>query len=608
MIGDINNNSNLLPMMDRLRSILSNEKQSNVSDPTIKADLKKTFDDIERYFSHTATLEELKVIQLFKNEFNKSTSSINQLVLSRLEEIIDHSKPNYFAAKITFKDQVLSILDKFINTFVGKIRVAINKQIFFVWDQKLRYASSEKYIQSLKDKITALATEIEKNPSSKTLIEQKEKTEASLKKALVFVAKYEGGLKAAENTRTQLENISGTPLVLETKDKAKLDGFYLDACHFQSKCRDCGGKSINLTLGTSGNISGLIFPKDTKANAFIAELDALKIFKDFDNSDVKGIGWAKVNMGDNIVILPDFEVDKLINEGIITKQIEGLSFKNEIQTNSTYTSIEPKPASGVVVLGLGSAGVYERYKREALLLLMQGTNIMLFNHRGMGESTGKPSESGTYEDMETVYQYLKQVQGVDDEKIVVRGLCLSGGIVAKLAADHPKINVILDQTYTDIRKIALREVLSDIKKWLNYKPEQKSMLKQIILSSLTPILNLALRLVFADYNTIEHMKKSDGHVLVLRTTADEYIDKSMTDEIIDSYAKNHPQEGRAHKMHIGHMSGEHCDSWLDSEHNLGRYHMLSFLKECKVLNPFIDKESTLKALSSEHIAYLNNSP
>ena len=418
-----------------------------------------------------------------------------------------------------------------------------------------------------------------------------------------------------------MSSIGGLRVVLQTKDNAKLDGMYLSAQSFQQKCIESGAMSLRLQVPIGNNkqidLSGLIIPTAENADEFVSSLERLKLFNNFDEDSKNcGAGWAKVDIGGQTAIVPDFEIQRLLDSGLLIGGKGEYSFSEEaIKT----VQIDKKPLeinsrkSGTVVLGLGAAGVYEMYKREALFLLMQGTNVMLFNHRGQGESTGKPSEQGTYEDMDTVYQYLKEIHHVEDNQLVLRGLCLSGGIVSKLASSHPDINIILDQTYSDIKDITFNTVLENVKEILKYNPNEESQVKNAILAGLTPVLKAVASLVSPDYQTARHLRNHKGHVLVLRATEDTYMNKRMTDKILDELART-ASPGINSRVHVGHMPGIHGASWIDAKvthgdqktADLGRYHMLAFLQECGAFNPFIDNGGAMRSLLTDYHEYLES--
>jgi esterase/lipase len=624
-----------------LKQEYNNKLDRNVKEVNVKirSVVKEGFAQIEKYLSaNSVTKQDLETLQKFQGELVEVNQITADIGLDKLNAIINKITLNgvdkaYFQSKSTLKDKVGLLLGRFNNFFVGRIRNKINKLIFFTWNQKLRFNKSLNKIVKFNEQISKLEARLAENPENMNLKRQLDSKKAELVRNEKFVAEYEKNLATAERTRKQFEIIGGTHLALQTKDGETLDGIYLNVENFRKKCAEAGAKQVKISVpvdGINAEIPGLILLKDEDADKFIKTLEQLKLFKDF-NEDLlarnKGGGWTKVNIGDQVSIVPDFEVECLLKKGIITEKVEkqdvnsrvkevSYSFAEnvfkDVKLDSKDLKIDAKK-SGTIIMGMGAAGIYEMAKREAVSLLMQGINVMLYNHRGQGASSGKPSEKGIYEDMETVYQYLKQAHNASDENLVLRGLCLSGGFVSELASRHPKVNIILDQTYADISDISLNTVLDSVKDVLNYNPENAGAIKKAIIAVLTPILRAVTSLVSPDFRTAAYLKDVQGKILILRATEDTYTSKEMTDKILNTYA-SHSSPERSRKVWVGHMPGIHGSPWLDARKaygngqkvDLGRYHIISFLKETGTLNPFIDKGSTLKELSSDYTSYLQS--
>jgi len=67
-----------------------------------------------------------------------------------------------------------------------------------------------------------------------------------------------------------------------------------------------------------------------------------------------------------------------------------------------------------------------------------GLNVFIFDYRGYGHSTGKPSEQGTYLDAQAAWNYLKGERGMPASSIVIAGRSLGGAVASWLAGQvHP---------------------------------------------------------------------------------------------------------------------------------------------------------------------------
>lgn len=79
-----------------------------------------------------------------------------------------------------------------------------------------------------------------------------------------------------------------------------------------------------------------------------------------------------------------------------------------------------------------------------------GLNLLAFDYRGYGESTGTPDERGLYDDATASYAYLTRTRGVPPERIVIFGHSLGSGVAIELAARVAAAGLIVDAAYTSI--------------------------------------------------------------------------------------------------------------------------------------------------------------
>lgn len=85
--------------------------------------------------------------------------------------------------------------------------------------------------------------------------------------------------------------------------------------------------------------------------------------------------------------------------------------------------------------------------------LKQGFQIVLWNYRGYGRSTGTPSIASSMKDVNTVYQYAIERMGLDP--VVVHGYSIGGCPAIDLAqkkSDAIKL-LIADRTFSNIAQV-----------------------------------------------------------------------------------------------------------------------------------------------------------
>jgi fermentation-respiration switch protein FrsA (DUF1100 family) len=79
-----------------------------------------------------------------------------------------------------------------------------------------------------------------------------------------------------------------------------------------------------------------------------------------------------------------------------------------------------------------------------------GLNLLAFDYRGYGDSTGAPDEQGLYDDALASYSYLTERRGVAPDEVVIFGHSLGTGVAIELAARVPAAALIVDAAYTSI--------------------------------------------------------------------------------------------------------------------------------------------------------------
>jgi fermentation-respiration switch protein FrsA (DUF1100 family) len=90
-------------------------------------------------------------------------------------------------------------------------------------------------------------------------------------------------------------------------------------------------------------------------------------------------------------------------------------------------------ARGTMLVCHGNGGNIGDRLHPISLFHELGLTVLIFDYRGYGESAGKPSEEGTYQDARAAWQYLTEKRSTPPDKIVVYGRSLGGAVAAWLA-------------------------------------------------------------------------------------------------------------------------------------------------------------------------------
>jgi pimeloyl-ACP methyl ester carboxylesterase len=109
-----------------------------------------------------------------------------------------------------------------------------------------------------------------------------------------------------------------------------------------------------------------------------------------------------------------------------------------------------------VLLCHGNAGNVGDRVMHAALLCAAGFDVLLFDYRGFGRSTGRPSEVGTYRDAHAARSALIARPGTDPDRVIYLGESIGGAVALALALDHPPAGLVLMSAFTSVRDMARR--------------------------------------------------------------------------------------------------------------------------------------------------------
>jgi fermentation-respiration switch protein FrsA (DUF1100 family) len=112
------------------------------------------------------------------------------------------------------------------------------------------------------------------------------------------------------------------------------------------------------------------------------------------------------------------------------------------------------PTIGHVLLCHGNAGNIGDRIVHAELLSAAGLDVLAFDYRGYGRSSGRPSEDGTYRDARAAHGALLRQDGVDPTRILYLGESLGGAVALALALERRPAGLILQSAFTSVRDLA----------------------------------------------------------------------------------------------------------------------------------------------------------
>ena len=122
--------------------------------------------------------------------------------------------------------------------------------------------------------------------------------------------------------------------------------------------------------------------------------------------------------------------------------------------------IRAPDARGVLLFFHGNAGNISHRLESILIFNRLRLDVLIVDYRGYGQSTGRPSERGTYRDAQAAWDYLVRDRRVAPGNIVVFGRSLGGAVGAWLAAQLPAEEqpaaVIIESSFTSGADMARR--------------------------------------------------------------------------------------------------------------------------------------------------------
>ncbi len=79
-----------------------------------------------------------------------------------------------------------------------------------------------------------------------------------------------------------------------------------------------------------------------------------------------------------------------------------------------------------------------------------GYSTLIFDYRGFGRSSGRPTERNTYQDAVAAWRWLVEEQAVAPEDIMVFGRSLGGAVAAWLAREKNPGLLVVESTFTSL--------------------------------------------------------------------------------------------------------------------------------------------------------------
>lgn len=104
----------------------------------------------------------------------------------------------------------------------------------------------------------------------------------------------------------------------------------------------------------------------------------------------------------------------------------------------------------------GNAGNISHRLESIALFNSIGLNVLIYDYRAYGQSTGKISEQGFYQDVHAMWRVLTEDKKIKPENIVLFGRSLGAAITSQLATRVQAGGVILESPFTSVPDMGAR--------------------------------------------------------------------------------------------------------------------------------------------------------
>ena len=181
--------------------------------------------------------------------------------------------------------------------------------------------------------------------------------------------------------------------------------------------------------------------------------------------------------------------------GDIGLNFDSVSFETKDGVKLSGWFVPSEGARGMILFCHGNGGNISHRLESIQILHQLGLDVFIFDYRGYGQSEGKPTEQGTYQDAEAAWQYLTEERQVNPNEVIIFGRSLGGAVAAWLAQSNTPGALILESTFTSLPDIA---------------------------GKLYPYVPVRLLLRF-HYNTAEYLGRVNCPVLIVHSRNDEIM-------------------------------------------------------------------------------------
>jgi hypothetical protein len=167
-----------------------------------------------------------------------------------------------------------------------------------------------------------------------------------------------------------------------------------------------------------------------------------------------GLGLALLWMGQRrMIYLPFDNVPPAASLGLPRAEDVTFTTDDGLALHGWFVPAASTPARFTVIVFNGNAGHRGFRAPLAAALARHGVSTLLFDYRGYGDNSGRPSEDGLARDARAARAYLMTRADVDTTRVVFFGESLGAAVAIRLATETPPFALVLRSPFTSLTDI-----------------------------------------------------------------------------------------------------------------------------------------------------------
>jgi fermentation-respiration switch protein FrsA (DUF1100 family) len=154
-----------------------------------------------------------------------------------------------------------------------------------------------------------------------------------------------------------------------------------------------------------------------------------------------------------MIYFPFVGVAPAVSLGLPRAEDVTFTTDDSVTLHGWFVPAASTPARFTVIVFNGNAGHRGMRASLAAALASHGVATLLFDYRGYGDNTGRPSEDGLARDARAARAYLTTRTNVDTARVVFFGESLGAAVALRLATETRPFALVLRSPFTSLTDI-----------------------------------------------------------------------------------------------------------------------------------------------------------